>query len=373
MATRRRLSHSSKTVLRLMVRWIAGGVVATLLMWLVSGAFVDSVTTLAYSPELGRYVHQPGVVRRVRTEGWADSRYGSLDILGTPNAEANRGRCVMVWGDSFVEGSQVDDDAKVANQLMQLLSPLDLGGIGVGLSGRAAVDIYFDLPKYEKLLEPTAHFVILPSIDDACPDGVAFRSAPKLELVPRPEPTQFLGLREFVANSRAEFLYSAYLNLKAALPAAGVRSLRFSLGPAPVALAAEKSRPKPEDLVDSWRFLIREFRRQTDRPVTFVYAPNVPLIEAGQLIREHGEEEYVQRFAKVCHEERTAFIDMTPRFLAFYEKTGRFPCGFANSQVSKGHWNSDGHRLVAEAIAGDCERLVRLERRQGRRDVVHAD
>ena len=67
------------------------------------------------------------------------------------------------------------------------------------------------------------------------------------------------------------------------------------------------------------------------------------------------------------------FIDLTPRFLAFHEETGQFPCGFANSQVSKGHWNADGHRLVAEAIAGRCEQLVRNEGRQGRRDVVHTD
>ena len=88
----------------------------------------------------------------------------------------------------------------------------------------------------------------------------------------------------------------------------------------------------------------------TEAPILFVYAPPTPALLSGDLILENPEKNLANHFSSLCKEQGIGFVSLEEPFLRFLEANGRFAKGFHNSRPWEGHYNADGHRLVAEAI-----------------------
>jgi hypothetical protein len=120
---------------------------------------------------------------------------------------------------------------------------------------------------------------------------------------------------------------------------------------------ANKMNPKVQLYEDLRRFdiskierLLREMRKRTELPVIIVYCPKIPQIEAGTIEYLDPYDWLMKEVKKVCADNNIGFINMTSRFIRFFKETGLFPRGFENTFPSKGHFNRQGHQLIAESI-----------------------
>lgn len=215
-------------------------------------------------------------------------------------------------------------------------------------NGWSAAHYHYFLPAYDRLLSPRAHVIAMGHIRDISPDGSAFRASPPA-LTFKDAPPGLLRWRPIIDDYRLEFAFNLASNLIYGPDgAASPRKLRLRPGPVRMETAAEQhdSRPEPE----AWEFLLRSLRGQASAPVAFVYAPQLPRIEGNGILRTDADADMVAAFAEACHRNGVKFLDLTDRFVRFHDQTGRFPCGFHNGMVSSGHWNANGHRIVAEGI-----------------------
>jgi len=133
--------------------------------------------------------------------------------------------------------------------------------------------------------------------------------------------------------------------------------LRFSLGPRKIgatsAVGANNLVNHTPSSVESFKFILRAMRQQSEKPITFIYCPYVPIIKNNRVDFEDHEADMVAIFAKECQKNDIGFIDMTKEFCNYHKGTGKFPRGFHNSRPSQGHFNHNGHRLIAQAIYKD--------------------
>ena len=338
-------------------------------MWAVSSQFLRSVIPYVRSPSTDSAIPAEGHAHDFRAEGWATTHFGKYGISGIADVTAVAGPKVAIWGDSHVQAFHVADGDKVAQQVTQISAEVGMPvtGLGIASGDRVAGDYYFQLPRYERIVEPRCHFIVLNNdVNDVCPDGMVFLSEPKLHFRDRNfRPAMTDGpTRRILERWRLRFLWRAMrVTLKTGPDGAQWRKLRFSVGPVPAAKPPpEQSDPK--NYSDAWRYLLKEIRLQASRPVVFIYAPRTPFIEKGQVRFNDPAGPMVEGFKNACRAGGVAFIDLTRDFEESYRRTGVFPRGFHNGFISRGHWNEHGHRLAARAI-------VRYLRESG--DLIHTD
>ncbi len=225
------------------------------------------------------------------------------------------------------------------------------------MSGESVADYYFKIPRYEKKCPAIiAHYIIICSVTDALPDQLTaahavFQSKPELRIAdPQKEPDH-VWLRSILRKYGMDFVWSA------AVTVIKDTKLRFSPGLAktgtPPAAGENKLSNPTASSVEAFKFLMHAMRQQTEKPITFIYCPYVPIIKNNQVVFDDTEAAMVAIFAKECQKNDIGFIDMTKEFCDFYRGTGAFPRGFHNSRPSQGHFNHNGHRLIAQAIYKD--------------------
>ena len=106
---------------QLIIRWIGGSLVGTLIIALTSPLFVRSYLPLQLDPVRGVYTMTPERLFRWRSEGYADTHIGPQGMPGRrslPNDD--RKLRVALWGDSQAEGVCVDDGQKLFAQMEQI-------------------------------------------------------------------------------------------------------------------------------------------------------------------------------------------------------------------------------------------------------------
>ena len=52
----------------------------------------------------------------------------------------------------------------------------------------------------------------------------------------------------------------------------------------------------------------------------------------------------------LCRENGFGFVSLEDSFNNYWNQNGKLPRGFPTSRPGQGHYNSEGHRLVAEAV-----------------------
>jgi len=363
------------------LRWCAGIVVGVLAYWVTALPFLNTPVQYVDDPELQTHIVRPGSAIDYRTEGWGTTHFGLHDVSGIGAGGIGAGGIedftqfegprIALWGDSFVEGFFVDDRDKPAQQVTRIWAESGrppILTVGIARSGRTVADYYTLMPRYERLAEFRAHYILLHRMDDTVPDARSgFVMEPQPELLDRHKTPPHGRVRELVADLQlGPFvrLYSRTLG-DAGL---GGRTLRLRPGPVPAA-RARSTRDFLLDVsgappVDAWRFLVRSLRDRTERPVVFVYSPEVPWLDRGQVRFDDPERDFVEPFAQVCREEGIGFLDVTEANRQLYRGRGLLPRGFNNGLAGTGHVNVAGIQVFAAAICRDLQEKL---------DAVHSD
>ncbi len=327
---------------------------SVLFVWVVSAFFLDTIEPYEWNPDLEKYVRVAGSVNRERNEGWGSSVSGVLGVHGIPDITSIHSKKVAIWGDSFVEAIQVDDDQKIAQVFTKIskVKKRDLMAFSVGALGGAVVDYYFDIPKYEKLVDAIeAHFIVINHKRDLLPAkkrrGSTFMADPEFKFVYKEStPKGPLVLRKLINDLNLNFIFA----LARSVPQWS--KMRFVVGPV---YGHEKKKgvsekPRSYDESEALDFMLEKLKEQTRRPLIFVYVPRVPELSNGRFDFTDRTASFMRDFKKKCEEHGVGFMSLEPKFISFHESTGKFHNGFSNSIPGDGHLNEDGNRLVAEAM-----------------------
>lgn len=331
--------------------WFAGIALSLLLAWAAGAFFLDTVQPVTFDSTIGQYVSQPGTTSRMRSEGWASSHVGEDGIRGLPGGTLPPGPKVVFWGDSFVEGLQVNDPERMAQQFTQQATQtgLHLSGVGIGTGGDTLIDALVKAPAYTQVLAPVVlNIFVLGRISDVLPDAprpcrAAFLSKPYLHIQAVDCPPSSVALRLAPSFRSLELAggFEVYTRLKDL-------TLRFSPGPATnnARFLSPTAAPPPT----AWDFLINQARQAAPPQIAFLYLPPLPHPVKGKVSRTDPDAATSTAFAAACGRNGVPFLNLGPAFLAHYQATGRFPRGFFNTPPGSGHLNADGHRMVAEAV-----------------------
>ncbi len=345
------------------MRWVLGGVIASLLVTVMAPCFLSSLRVYEWSPELDGYVLKEGYVHRKRDEGWASTRYGPYGFASVARLGGSDASTVMIWGDSYVEAHQVDDEQKTVCQVNNALSEQGLPqfrAVAVGRACWSVADYYFKIPQYEKLVDPVCHFIVLAEygLNDLCPDGETFVSEPALQFVRRSlvdsrRSAVIAGLHRW---GLSDMLLAPWKAVRTVLVSG--RNIRFSLGPRKEAdeptagsgcrLLASES--EPNAVIESWSYALERLKARSSRPIVLVLVPEVPRLERGAVCLVDPQSEWRRRLARLCTAEGVGCIDMTATLVNDYRATGKFSRGFHNGKPDSGHLNARGHWLLSRQI-----------------------
>lgn len=361
--------------MRILVKWLTGGVISSVVIWIVTAIFSDSIPLKEWSPALGRNTFSPGSTYQERREGWATNHVGEHGLIASHREDLDASSQILIWGDSFVEAANVRDSDKMHRRLKSLLyeePKSKVTAIAVGERYWSIADYRFRIPDYELILNGVKlHVIHFYSLEDTFPDQYPggrislFLSKPTYHFEKYDNESHELESPKHsggILNSLCGLRLHFFLVLRTRLTKiARLDGLRFAPG------IARKSGDDPnahrawnrfldpawgsaEPPLEAWRFLLRELDSTTQVPILFVYAPPTPALVNGRLVLANPEKYLADQFASLCQEQGIGFVSLEEPFRRFWEEERRFPKGFHNSRPWEGHYNADGHRLVAEAI-----------------------
>jgi hypothetical protein len=363
-------------ILGTLLRWAFGFTLSLLAIWAITAVGTENLYPKVWSKQLHRNVAAPGWSFHNRNEAWAETKFGELGLRGTYTVAAPSVPKIFLWGDSFVEAAQVDDREKMHRQLNELLAndpEREVQVIPLGHRFQSFADYVLQMPLHEKEISPCAlHVIHLQSLDDVFPDRnedariSLFLSKPDFHFVKYDN--EFREVESPVQESALKSLsYRLGLHFflrtkKRIFQIARLEGLRFL--PGEQSLAAKDAPPANNDWnhylapewangeapSEAWEFLIDSLRSATTLPILIVYAPVTPVLYEGQTVKINPEEDLVRVFGDICRERGLGFVNMEKSFLEYHGKTGKFPKGFQTSRPWEGHYNTNGHRLVAESI-----------------------
>ncbi len=345
--------------------------VSILFIWFVGFLFCDSLRPFVYDRALEKYIHTPGTIYNQRSEGFATTRKGLFGVNGISDISQIRKKKIVVWGDSYVEAHQVEDAEKMPQVVTLNLARKELDDeficFGVGMSGDSVADYYFEIPRYEMVINGiVAHYIFITGLRDILPDQPTddkkglFNANP-LRLHEDDWKPKFQKLKIVFATLHMSFVWRPLVSLPGVM-----KQLRFAPGMQVRKLQKKTDKVRGESVSDAFRissyhFLLKSLRAQTTHQLTFVYAPSMPKIQNGKILRNDHNATQIDLFRKIATQYDIEVLDTGDAFLRFYEKTRLFPRGFVSTEPGAGHLNKYGHAIVAAAIA---DHFVNKNRRQ---------
>ncbi len=349
--------------LPVLIRWLFGLMVACAIVWCIALYCSTTLYNWEWDAAIGDYVISAGTIHQHRTEGWGRTLVGRHGIYAIPDVSAVKEPKVVFWGDSFVQGFQVDDDDKMAQQFTTQWNDkhtLKLRGLGIGTGERDCADYYFLMPKYQETLKPIhCHVIVIHDLADTLPD----RSTTRFRFASKPDfhfeiddpipPIKNPGLITLARYFRADAFFRFASSTKNK-----IKHLRFRLGPIEQVVEQEQA-PMKEDAQfyrDAWDYLLTGLTAQTDQPILIVYSPAVPSIDKGKVILTDPNAAMFKEFKRICNKHGAGVIDLTPDLIALYESSMKLSRGFSNTTPLEGHFNKEGHRLIAEAVCMHLEK-----------------
>ncbi len=331
-----------------LVRWFLGALLSFAIVWGSSAVFINSIPIWEYSDELDSYIFEENMAYRWRSEGWATSRVGRHDVFGIDDITTVSGRCVAIWGDSYVEAAQVADSEKTAQQLTKMFERenVPLTGIGIGRAGRSVSDYYYLLPRYEQLISPLSNVILISQIEDLEVDGKTFVQSPEFHFQKRNQRYQALGLRKLLSDWRLDFIFSTIKEMKT--PREWVfLPWKDKAARGKIATVVDKTM---EERRAQWQFALKSLQANSKAPLTIAYVPTVPFINDGEIIFQDENEALALELQSLASELGIGWVDLTSAFNGLYTEKGLFPRGFINSRPASGHLNKYGHYLLAREI-----------------------
>lgn len=313
---------------------------------------MNPLVSREYDPAIGKFTYTANTYYRMRQEGWATTFIGKHNTIGVKDIERNELPKIAVWGDSDVVAFSVPDASKMSQLVSEIYSQKGrkVLGFSIAHSQNSLADYIVDLRKYELLIpDIVSHYIVLSDLKD---DTLPNRNTDT-------ERSKFLynyGFRIVESECRPPHQQVYYQ-----LSKYNLRMVSYFFGKVSgyqvqlpwsrrEAANTDKQTEEPlYDKIEAWEFILGELRKQSSKPITFLYCPYRPEIRRGRVSFEDPEKDKMI-FAGICKRYNITFIDLTERFNNFFLQTKKFPRGFANSFPGRGHLNAHGHRLVAEAI-----------------------
>lgn len=334
-------------------------IVSFIFIYIAGFLLCDSPIYYVYNEQLKKFIHSPGIVYKHRSEGFGETYKGLYGINAIRNISIDKRKKIAVWGDSFIEAHQVDDNFKIPQIITSILSKKGLGDqlmcFGIGMSGDSVADYYFDMPKYETVAENIImHFIVITSIEDILPNQPSddtrglFRSNP-LNFYMKPWEPKHQKIKKILYDLNIYFLWEP---VRSAILSG--RKLRFIPGKIEIKENISENQEKEfseKQFFESWNFLCEKLREQTTDQIVFVYCPDIPRIENGMIKKDDKDANSIEQFSEIAGNYGIDVINTADDLLSFYKKTGVFPRGFPNSRPSRGHFNKYGHKIVANAIS----------------------
>jgi hypothetical protein len=349
----------------IVMTWLAGAVFSLLVICIVNYFFHDSANPSDWNPELKKLIPKNNMTIRHRSEGWGDSKVGKYAICGVKDLAAVKCPKILIWGDSYVQGLQMDDKYKMAQVLTETWnvdrgSKTELLAAAVAYGGANIADYYFSMPYYQKIAgNPICNIIFLHNFTDALPDQIGissavFTSEPQLSLKFNYS-KQVLWKQDvikymyFTGTDPLWYLYKDIVSYDFDFRIETFDKRHNLVKVNSDGDLLENKKPN-ETTIKAWNFILKKIKEVSVVPVILVYCPNLPQPSKGKINLEDSEKDSVPAFKKVCDENNIDFIDMTQDLREFYITTHIFPRGFQNSIPYGGHINRYGHMLAAKAI-----------------------
>jgi hypothetical protein len=262
---------------------------------------------------------------------------GIAPVTGAPN--------VLILGDSFVFAAQVSDRETMGAQLEQLSAQRDhpLNAVQYGWIAASPAKYVIEAPDLRARWNP-AFTVIIVNPDDFLPE-VQYDRWTSMQL--NPEGSATIHRVDANDQSRGHALVAKFTSHSALAKEVLTRfskdiwpNLQSTLHPRHVAPDARPA--NAPNIADFARAHVAGLREAYGDRLLLIYAAEPGLDNAPDLTEQALLAACQQQFVH-CLSTREASVHArdTGQFLA---------AGFANSQPGTGHYNADGHRMIAQAI-----------------------
>ena len=334
-------------------KWILSIFASFIFVWIVSYFFANSVALYDYDQQVNKYILQPNSIVRERSEGWARTEVGPYGTTGLFTDEYTDNPVLAIWGDSYIEGFNVSDQAKagaVITRYCNKTEKCDYVGMNIGMSGRSIADYYFAIPEYEDVFPQIVHhYIVIANFNDILPDK---ESAYFARFVSSPELAMNKSTYKQTAPMLKQVLHTLKLDFVWHL-AKKIYKKEFSFIPSfkqTERTDSSTARKSLSKIDKSWQFLLTKMAKITDKPLTFVYCPKVPVIDNNRIRFTDPDHDLAKKFENMCKSNGFGFINLKDAFIDCFNKYKKFPRGFCNSRPSQGHMNAKGHSILAYTI-----------------------
>ncbi|MGI9472201.1 MAG: hypothetical protein ACR2NZ_11740 [Rubripirellula sp.] len=341
---------------RLLIRWLVGVCVGTLLIAITSPWFVRSYLPPHADSVRGVWTLPPESEYRWRSEGYADSHIGEFGMPGKPaidlavDASANPEQ-IALWGDSQAEGVCLPDTEKLFSQL-ERESEGRFNVLPFARSGDDAADWVTQMPAVEQSLGVDQHVILVVELADL----QTAMQAP----IPPPGDADAVAANGAIAARLPAFVIQSARHLLTEDDGATRRQLRFGLGP----VASEQAMPtgvsselaaapglKSEtESVVNWHTPLSAIRAASELPITLLYAPLAPHIIDGRVRWEDPQADEFQAMQSAASELGFDVVDARQAMRDSAQLRGQWPHGFHNGQFGVGHLNRVGNTVLAAEL-----------------------
>jgi len=182
------------------------------------------------------------------------------------------------------------------------------------------------------------------------PDLLAAVEAP----LPPPSDTDVAVANAAIAARVPAFVIQAARHLLTEPDGVTRRRLRFGVGPIGQTSVVAAASAAPID----WLPSLRAIAESTDRPLVLLYAPKVPHIVDGQVVRTDPDADAFAEMKSAAESIGMTVIDARPALRQSAE-SGHWPHGFHNGQIGAGHLNPRGYAVIASLLVDAVEQAVR--------------
>ncbi len=324
-------------------------------LWLFSMVLGGQVAYNQVDDKLGITIPVPGSSIARFTEGGAVSHYGVCGlnpvVLEKWDGKSTR---IMLYGDSYVEAFQVQDDEKPDAVLTKYLGD-NAVAFGIGVSGFGLPSMIARATAYEKVMgKPVLNVFFCASgiRNDVLADTTAQKTLPigYVEKVTRGKNTLKINIVRIINRFYLNFVPVIWKKLSGICKSSH----------APQTVCLEDSGSETESLRDELSYILRSMKELQGDSV-IVYCPELPKIKNGNILTNDMDESDVVILKGMAEKFSVPIIDVTPVLLEFYRENNRFPRGFDNlGGPGNGHLTPSGIEAIFKYLALELKKCYGL-------------
>jgi hypothetical protein len=329
----------------------------------------------APDPVLGD-IHEPGKRFRQQVEGNGSGVFTSNCVRRASLPAAGQEPVLLILGDSFTEGVQVEDKDYFAHLIEQQLKGISV--LAMGRPGYSVADYVVGAATFRKLFNPNWIIIQVGDADfrdDAwmkrlsgyayfepvaqtahdrpteAPQATGASPAVPVSLETVSSPVTWPGWLSSTVREKCAFwfplvtfAYQRKSELEAWMADQYHPWFRAAAEPSKAeSPPREKAREYPLD--EEMKLLAEAY----EEPLTLLYLPKFDPQSPSQ------ETETEKELQGLAEKYRVPFVSLRKKFPEL-AAAGKSPYGFENTRFNWGHWNRYGHRAAAELLVEECQR-----------------